>query len=151
MTTLFLRKIHNVFIPADAITQAEMETMHDCEYKAEVTKPRNYPFLKKFFALVKVAFDAWEGPETEYKGMPVEKNLERFRKDLLIMAGYGYPVVNIAGNVEFEAKSIAFGSMDETEFSELYSKVIDVILSNVLNHYTRDDLDVMVNNILRFS
>ena len=87
---------------------------------------------------------------TEYKGVKIEKNLDRFRRDLLIMAGYGYPVVNIKGDVRFEAKSMSFGSMDQEEFETLYNRVIDVILSKVLSNYTRDDIDKQVNRILGF-
>ena len=120
------------------------------EYKAELTRPRNLKFHRLFFALVKVAFDAWDMPDSEYKSVKIEKNLDRFRKDLLIMAGYGYPVVNIKGDVRFEAQSMSFGSMDQDEFETLYNRVIDVILSKVLSNYTRDDIDDQVNRILRF-
>ena len=47
-------------------------------------RPRNYKFHKKFFAMLKVGFDAWEPPELEYRGLPVEKNFERFREDVII-------------------------------------------------------------------
>ena len=151
MTTLYLKKINNTLIPADEISTEIMDDIQvNTEYKAELTRPRNLKFHRLFFALVKVAFDAWDMPKNTYQGVKIEKNLDRFRKDLLIMAGYGYPVVNIKGDVRFEAQSMSFGSMDQDEFETLYSRVIDVILGKVLTHYTRDDIDDQVNRILGF-
>jgi hypothetical protein len=152
MATLYLRKLYDKFIPVDLVSAEAMEKMPpNTEFKAELTRPRNLGFHKKFFALVNVAFDAWEMPVNEYKGVQIEKNLDRFRKDLLIMAGYGYPVVNIKGDVRFEAESMSFGSMGQDEFEALYSRVIDVVLQKVLRNYSREDLDAQVNRILGFA
>lgn len=152
MTTLHLIKTYQGFIPADKQSAEAMESMKwGKEYKAEVTQPRNLGYHKKFFALVKVAFDAWEMPVNEYKGIQIQKNPDRFRKDLLIMSGFGYPVVNVKGDVRYEAKSMSFASMAQDEFEELYSRVVDVVLQKVLTHYTKDDLDRVVNEILGFA
>jgi hypothetical protein len=40
--------------------------------------------------------------------------------------------------------------MDEDEFTQVYSKVADVLLQKVLRNYTRGDLDRVVNEILGF-
>ncbi|MCK9394198.1 MAG: DUF1367 family protein [Methylobacter sp.] len=152
MTTLYLIKLYDSFRPADQASLEAMEAMKPGQtYKGELTRPRNYEFHKKFFALIGAAYEAWEMPVNEYKGAQIEKNLDRFRKDLLIMAGYGYPVVNIKGDVRYEAKSMSFGGMDQVEFEALYSRVVDVILQKVLTHYTKDDLQRVVNEILGFS
>jgi len=97
------------------------------------------------------AFDAFEQIEVEYKGVVVAKEKKKFRKDVQIMAGYGYPVVNINGEVRWESKSISFGKMEDDEFEKLYSAVLNVILQKVLTTYTRDDLDRVVEQILNFS
>lgn len=152
MTTLHLIKTYQSFVPADQNSAEAMEAMKwGQQYKAEVTQPRNLGHHKKFFALIKVAFDAWEMPVNEYKDVKIQKNADRFRKDLLIMAGYGYPVVNLKNEVRYEAQSMSFASMDQAEFETLYSRVVDVILQRVLTHYTRDDLDRVVSEVLRFT
>lgn len=119
--------------------------------RADIVQPRNVQFHRKFFAMLKVGFDAWEPPEQEHKGLPVQKNFERFRKDCIIAAGYYEPVANLRGEVRAEPKSIAFAKMDETEFEQLYSAVADVLLQRVLRNYTREDLDRVVEEILRFT
>lgn len=152
MTTLHLVKLYDSFRPVDRVSLEAMDAMKPGQvYKGELTRPRNYEFHKKFFALVDVAFDAWEMPVNEYRGVPIQKNQDRFRKDLLIMAGYGYPVVNLKGDVRYEAQSISFANMEQGEFEQLYSKVVDVILQKVLSNYTKDDLDRVVDDVLSFA
>jgi hypothetical protein len=119
--------------------------------RARFTQPRNIGFHRKFFAMLDIGFDAWEPPEREYNGLPVQKNRERFRKDCIIAAGFFEPVANLLGEVRAEAHSISFANMDQTEFERVYSAVADVILQKVLRNYTRADLDRVVDEILRFA
>ena len=152
MTTIYLRKINDYFFPADELSAEEMESIPtNIEFKAELTRPRNYKFHKKFFTLIEVSYKAWEGPVIEHNGEIIKANLVRFRKDITIMCGYYDLVVNINGELRKEAKSISFANMDQAEFEKLYSTAIDVILGKVLSNYTREDLDEQVNNILSFT
>lgn len=120
--------------------------------RADVKRPRNYQFMKKYFALLDYAYDSWE-PEIpeKYKGHDIEKNKEVFRKNIQIMAGYGYPIITVKNEVRYESKSISFGSMQEEEFEKLYSSVINVVLKHILTNYTRDDLERVVEDVLRFA
>lgn len=118
--------------------------------RAEVAQMRNAAFHRKFFAMLGVGFDAWEPPELEHKGLPVTKNFERFRKDCMIAAGFYDPVANLKGEVRAEAHSIAFGKMSEDEFQTVYSAVSQVLLERVLKHYTRADLDDVVERMVGF-
>lgn len=77
--------------------------------------------------------------------MPVAKKRERFRKDLIILAGFYEPTVNIRSEVRLEAKSISFAVMDEIEFERLYNATVDVILRRILTRYTRQDLDDVIS------
>ena len=117
--------------------------------KVKPVMVRNPKFMKKFFALLNVGFDSFE-PVTEHKGQVIQKNYERFRKDVTIMAGFYTVTVDINGAPKYEADSISFANMDEGTFEDLYSKVANVILEKVLTNYTRDDLDNTVNQILGF-
>lgn len=140
------------FIPAtvhdsDALARVKL----GATVRAEVVQPRNIHFHRKFFAMLNVGFDAFEPPEQEYNGLPVQKSFERFRKDCIIAAGYFEPVANLKGDVRAEAKSISFAKMDELEFERLYSGVANVLLQRVLRNYTREDLDRVVEEILRFT
>ena len=152
MSEVLLRKVANVgFVPADA-DEAEKVVRFKSGgvVRAKFTQFRNYDFHKKFFAMLKVGFDAWEPPELEHNGLPVQKNFERFRKDCTIAAGFYDPVANLRGEVRAEAQSISFGSMTQEDFEKVYSAVVDVLLSRVLKNYTRADLDRVVNELMGF-
>lgn len=78
MATLHLIKTYQGFIPADQDSADAMEKMPwRKEFKAEITQPRNIGYHRKFMALIGVAFDAWEMPVNEYKGIQIEKNRDR--------------------------------------------------------------------------
>lgn len=123
--------------------------------RVEVRQIRNYKFLQKWFTLAKYAFDIWS--ETlepqEYKGIPVEPNFERFRKDLIVLTGRFDAVYNARGDVRVEAKSISFANMSEQDFEALYSDTINVILKKILNStaMTEDQLRGHVDNVLRYA
>ena len=149
---LYLTKMPNgTLAPADqsaidAIAKYKIGVM----LSADVKQPRNVLFLRKYFALLNIAYEAFE-PTAEHKGERVQKNFEQFREDVQILAGFGEIVPRLDGSCRVISKSIAFGSMSAEDFEQLYSKVIDVILSRILTKYTRQDLDQIVENILRFA
>lgn len=153
-TEVLLRKVANVgFAPADE-NEAEKLTRFKTGgvVRAKFTQMRNYEFHKKYFAMVKIAFDAWADtvPRQEYKGEPVSPNIERFRRDLQIMAGFYKPVYSAKGDVRLESDSISFANMDQAEFEKVYSKVVDVVLEKILTNYQREDLDRVVNELMGF-
>ena len=112
---------------------------------------RSYKYHKRFFKLLEVAFDWWEAPDVEWRGQPVRKNKERFRKDCLILAGYAYPVIDLRGGVHMEAESISFGNMDQAKFEEVYSAVLDVVLDKVLGRVREKDLKDAVEALMSFA
>lgn len=141
-----------ILVPVDDEAAAELQKIKTgTVVSVEVKRVRNYQFLKKFFALLNLAFDAWEPAVTEFKGEPIKKNFDRFRNDITVLAGYYEATVNMRGDVRMVAKSISFGSMEQSEFDKLYSAVIDVILQRILTNYTRDDLDEVIDRVLRFT
>ncbi|WP_295991720.1 DUF1367 family protein [Rugamonas sp.] len=118
--------------------------------KMKVTKHNSVPFHRKIFALLGVAFDAWDAPAVEYRGEPVAKNIEQFREDLTIWAGFYEMAVRLDGTIRFSAKSWSFEKMDDAEKERLYNSIINVVLERVLTNYTRDDLDEVIAKLLRF-
>lgn len=87
-----------------------------------VRRVRNPKLHRKFFALVKFAFDNWR---------PVDgkefRNIESFRKELIIAAGFHQTVLGVDGAVRLEAKSVAWDRMGEEEFTPLYEAVVAVL------------------------
>jgi hypothetical protein len=88
------------------------------EFEIEYTKKRNLKFHKKYWALLKLAFEN----QQDYR------SINDMRRDISIVSGFYDEVVNlITGEILKEVKSISFAKMDDTEFSELYEKTKDTI------------------------
>ena len=88
------------------------------QFEIEYKKVRNYEFHKKYFALLKLAFEN----QSDYRLM------NDLRRDLTITAGFYTEVVNkVTGEVYTLANSISFAKMDNVEFNDLYEKTKDVI------------------------
>lgn len=151
MEALLIKTPQGGFVPADESSmQALSRFKVGSVTRGKFSAMRNPGFHRKFFSMLDVGFDAWEPPETEYRGLPVQKNKERFRKDCIVAAGFYEPVANINGDVRAEAKSISFANMDDAEFERVYSAVADVILQRVLRNYSRADLDAVVDRMMGF-
>lgn len=87
-------------------------------FTIEYTKGRNIMFHRKFFALLKMAFEN----QSDYRTM------EDLRRDLIITAGFYDEQINkITGECYKTAKSISFANCDELEFNEIYNAVKNVI------------------------
>lgn len=148
-----LKKGLNGLLATDAQSEEFLRKIkHGQIVRAEVKRVRNLKFHRKFFALLNVAFEAWTPEIKVYAktGEVAVKNFDRFRSDVTILAGFYEATYKINGEMVLKPKSISFSNMDETEFQDLYSKVIDVILERILTNYTKDDLEQVVNEVLGF-
>lgn len=118
----------------------------------EISKMRNGRFFRKWWVLANVIFDFWSDnmPKKKYKGVEVEHSFERFRKDLIIQAGYYSPVFDINGNCKLEAQSIAWSKMDEEKFSKLYSATIQAGL-NIMRGWDENKLRNHIEELLSFA
>ena len=113
---------------------------------------RNAAFHRKFFALLNLSFEYWEPGEINTKyGVP-EKNFDRFRKDLIILAGHYHMVFRLDGTYRPEADSISFGNMDQDTFDKLYQNVLSVIMKKipVLRDMTADDINELTDKFVAF-
>lgn len=90
--------------------------------RAEITKPRNILFHKKFMALVRLVFDNQE------KYTTIEDLLVEFK----LKAGHYTEHITTKGKIIYIPKSISFGAMDEYEFGEFYTKALN-ILGKIIN------------------
>lgn len=122
---------------------------------AEVKQPRNAAFHRKYFALLNLGFDYWEPEPIQIEGIEIvpEKNFDRFRKDVQILAGYRTLVVNLKNEVRYESQSISFGKMDEIEFNKLYESVYNLLWRMVLSKVkgmTPEVVESTMNQLLSF-
>lgn len=109
--------------------------------EVDATRPRNWQFLKKYFALINYAYENWDIPEID-----AAKNYSEFRSDITILAGYYDMVVRVDGSVKPKAKSISFAKMEQQEFDALYSKTLDILLAKILPSHTEEE----INQIMGF-
>lgn len=123
--------------------------------EVRIVQKRNIKFHRKFFVLRDFLFDIWEEgrPQVFHRGVIIRGNKEKFRKDLLIMAGYYDVVINIRGEPRLEAQSMSFDSMDEDVFEKLYSACIDVGLAKIVDRpdLTADMVRQHCDQLLNFA
>lgn len=110
--------------------------------KANIVRPRNVKFHRKFFALIRAAWDCL----TEQQRTNL-RSVDTFREQLLITSGFSEPLYDLNGQKFLErAKSISFAKMDEPAFNVVYSRCLDTILTILMvNGITEDEF----NNILQ--
>lgn len=148
----FFKMPHGVMVPADPESEQRIEKMKVGDIiRGDFKKMRNPKNHRRFFALMKLAYDSWEPTGPVKNGDPVpNKSPEVMRKQLIILAGYHEHSWNLDGTLRLEAKSMSFGNMEEDEFSEMFSAVVQVIIDKILVNYTHDDVDRVVDEIIRF-
>lgn len=113
------------------------------EYRVTISSVRCYEFHKKYFSLIKFA---WENISEEIREH-YKQNKEGFRKTLEITAGYYEEVysMHLGGFVQVP-KSIAFTKMNAEAFQQLYNNVLDVILMVYFRDKTEEDINELLKN-----
>ena len=106
-------------------------------YSVEIRVVRNVDFHRKYFALIAYAWEFLNELETARF-----KSKDNFRKYLEMAAGHCDVIFHprLQEFVEIP-KSISFGKMDNTAFSELYERVKDVIFSIIGNRVSQDEFE----------
>ena len=103
------------FDDADAQRMAKIKTNE--VVRAEITKPRNLLFHKKFMALVRLVF------ENQERYNSIEDLLVEFK----LKVGNYKEHITTDGKIVYVPKSISFSQMDEYEFNEFYNKALNVL------------------------
>lgn len=120
------------------------------------TVPRHGPFHRKFFKMISIAYEAWDPlsqrTRRTFKGVVIAKNFEAFRRDILILAGYGEPHFDLKGRLHWDARSISYDEMEQEEFEKVYDAVAEVLLSQpFMAKYNRAELDRVVDELMKFT
>jgi hypothetical protein len=149
----FIKVAGGMLRPAN---QADSDAMQKIRNGAVVVgdfkQPRNPEYHRRYFALLNFAHDYWTPPDLEYKGVKAEKNFERFRKEVAVLAGHYTVTSDLKGSVKLEPKSISFAAMGELEFQTLYKDVFEILWNYVLSRQglTREQVENTVLELLRF-
>lgn len=148
-----------VLVPVDAEGIKDLESLKiDKVYRVQVKQDRSTPYHRRFFALLQLGFDMWtETIRAEqalrYRGEEVLPDFERFRSDVIVLAGFYNPVYGVNGDVRLEPKSIAYRNMDQDSFERLYSAVVNVFLKkfSAFAGWDRARIDSVINQIMELS
>ena len=131
----YFYKTENGLIPMDKCKPFDKLEIGE-EIEIDITSKRNIQFHKKFFALIKLAFD----------NQDYYTDLEDLRKDLIKVSGFYENRTNfITGEIETKHNSISFSSMNNDEFQEVYNKVLQVV-----SEFLNTDKEELINELLQF-
>lgn len=155
MKCIFEKASGDVLIPVDENGKKLVAAVALGEgFSVEIKKARNIKFHRLFFALLNFAFEMWDPPESrEFRGQKIQKNFDRFREEVLILAGHYEPTYSLDGSLKLEAKSIAFANCDEHEFKTVYSAVLDVVWERIFRqaHFrSKDEVEGVVAQLLAY-
>lgn len=107
-----------------------------------IRRPRNYEFHKKYFALLRLA----------YQNLPylIQQQMQIYSEEdmldcLKIDLGL-YTTVYHGGKPLLKTGSISFAKMDQSEFEQFFSRSVDIILGVYLRGTDRQALLEEVNN-----
>lgn len=90
--------------------------------RVEYRRPRNIRFHRKYFALLRVAFQNQDYYATE----------QQFRTALLIGLGWCDTFIRQNGEVLYIPKSLSFAGMDEDEFEKVYNDTLDYLVREMV-------------------
>lgn len=154
MTDLFFIRTPSGIAPADSETEEWLRKIKlGAGFRAECKRQRNIKFHRKAFSLFQLAFQHWEVSEQEYKGVKVERDFDRFRADITILAGHYTPQFNVRGEVQLKAKSLSFANMGEEEFERVYSGIKAVLWKKILQqvgYKSEAEVDSVLEKMLRY-
>jgi hypothetical protein len=118
MARVYLYRSGFCFLPAYSSDTDILSQFREGEVIAvEVKKARNYNNHKRFFALLKLGFEAQNNFTSP----------DWFREFILIKSG-NFESCQTPDGFMYRAKSISFANMDEVEFRELYRTVSQTII-----------------------
>lgn len=135
------------------VTDMGLVPMYDSDYDekkklrvgenvlCDISKPRNYEFHKKFFALIRLVLDNLpEHISDKFNIYSEEDMLDALKVDLGL-----YNIVYVGGKQLVKVGSISFAKMDNTEFERFYNRSIDIVLNKYMNGTERFDLIEEIN------
>jgi hypothetical protein len=105
------------------------------DYWCKITNPRNVGFHKKFFAMLNV------GHENTRLEMPFDV----YRKYMTVKAGF-FTAYQTPKGIYYDPDSISFASMEQDEFEDVYSRVLDKVIEDI--GVTKADVEKQLINFM---
>ncbi|WP_427834799.1 DUF1367 family protein [Actinobacillus pleuropneumoniae] len=101
------------------------------QYEIEIKLSRNPQFHRKVFAFFKFCFDHWAADKTDWRYFDERTQFDVFRKNLTVLAGFKDVSYTIDGRMRVEAKSLAYGNMEQDEFERCYNSLINAAMKHI--------------------
>ena len=110
-------------------------------YVVDIKRTRNPHFHAKVFAFFNFCLEHWSADKTNWENMDAVSQGESFRKQLTIQAGYFNTTYSLDGTgFVIEAKSLSFASMEQEEFEQCYSALINAAIKHVFTGTTDEKI-----------
>lgn len=137
-----------VFSPASEMEAEALQKFRNGEqYEIEIKQSRNPAFHRKVFAFFNFCFEHWAADKTEWQYFDEHKQFDTFRKNLTVLAGYKEVTYTLDGNLRVEAQSLSYGNMEQSEFEQCYSALINAALKHVFGNTTDENV---INQLYAF-
>lgn len=108
-------------------------------YKAEIVKPRSRKTLGRYWVLCEMILDNSE----------VFRSKEQVSDYLKIRTGHSTSIMaQKTGEMFHLANSIDFDSLDEAEFADLWQRVCDVVVEDILPGITQSEIEYEMQKIV---
>lgn len=108
-------------------------------YKAEVVKPRSRKTLGRWWVLCQMILDNTEDFRSK----------EQISDYLKIRAGHSTSIVSKStGEIFHVANSISFDEMEEAQFQDLWQRVCDVVVADILPGITHREIEYEIQRIV---
>jgi len=108
-------------------------------YKAEVVKPRSRKTLGRWWVLCQMILDNTEDFRSK----------EQISDYLKIRAGHSTSIVSKStGEIFHVANSISFDEMEEAQFQELWQRVCDVVVQDILPGITQHEIEYEIAKLV---
>jgi hypothetical protein len=109
------------------------------QYKAKITRPRSLKALARYWVLVQMILDNTDQFRSK----------EQLHSYLKIRAGHCTPIVaKSTGEVFLIADSIDFDTLDESEWHEVWKRIVDVVCADILPGIGALELEFEIQKLL---
>jgi hypothetical protein len=133
----YIKTHGGVLIPADEDEAERMTSFKNGEmYQVEIKRSRNPHFHRKMFSFFSFCFKYWCADNSKYELMTNEAQKKEHRNNLTIIAGYYDTVVDVRGETHYRAQSLSYENMDQEEFEQCCSAMINAALRTIFKNVT---------------
>lgn len=146
---LLVKRTSTGLVPVGDVSYEEAKKLKMGEsYEVTVKRPRNLRFHRKYFALINTA---WDYQTEEIKAQCFSNSSKAFRDTILLNTGFCDRIYSYKYNAYVDIpRSVAFGSMSEDEFEQVYSKTLDFIIQHLMpKNVTQEEFNANVDELLR--